>query len=150
MVDSRVLGFEIIKEYYEGDSDFNTIYNEWKPGIANQFNLVDGFLYKGNKLCIPKCAVRELLIREAHGGGLAGHFGINKTIDLLHEHFYWPKMHGDVRAVLARCGTCQRAKRTFHKGLYTPLPENSLGKTSVWILLWLCLECKGVRIRSWL
>ncbi|XP_071708762.1 uncharacterized protein [Rutidosis leptorrhynchoides] len=82
----------------------------------------DGFLFKGSRLCIPKDSIRELLIREAHGGGLAGHFGINKTLDILSEHFYWPCMDKDVKAVINRCATCFQAKSAFHKGLYTPLP----------------------------
>jgi len=47
-----------------------------------------GFLFKGNKLCVPACPLRELLVREAHGGSLARHFGLNKTLDILREHFY--------------------------------------------------------------
>jgi hypothetical protein len=27
-------------------------------------------------------------VSEAHGGGLMGHFGVVKTLDVLHEHFY--------------------------------------------------------------
>jgi hypothetical protein len=40
--------------------------------------------------------MRELLVREAHGGGLMGHFGVARTLDVLHEHFCWPKMKEDV------------------------------------------------------
>jgi hypothetical protein len=36
--------------------------------------------------------MRELLVREAHGSGLMGNFGVVKTLDVLHKHFYWPKM----------------------------------------------------------
>ena len=81
----------------------------------------DGFLFKRNRLCIPKSLVRELLVKEVHSGGLAGHFGINKTIDILQEHCYWPKLAGDVHAVISRCGTCRKAKGQFHQGLYLPL-----------------------------
>uniref|UniRef100_A0A2N9J2M7 Reverse transcriptase RNase H-like domain-containing protein n=1 Tax=Fagus sylvatica TaxID=28930 RepID=A0A2N9J2M7_FAGSY len=52
----------------------------------------DGYLFKESKLCVPSCSMRELLVREAHGGGLMGHFGVKKTLDILHEHFFWPKM----------------------------------------------------------
>jgi len=41
------------------------------------------------ELLVRNCFIRELLVREAHGGGLMGHFGIAKTLDILHEHFYW-------------------------------------------------------------
>jgi len=56
----------------------------------------DGFLFKENKLCVSNCSLRELLVRKAHGVGLMGHFGITKTLDVLHEHFYWPNMKRDV------------------------------------------------------
>nr|GEX42090.1 copia protein [Tanacetum cinerariifolium] len=68
---------------------------------------------------------RELLIREAHERGLAGHFGINKTLGVLQEHFYWTRMEGDVTALISRCATCHQAKSKFHQGLYTPLPVPS-------------------------
>ena len=35
--------------------------------------------------------MHELLVREAHGGGLMGHFGVMKTLDILHEHFFLAK-----------------------------------------------------------
>ena len=37
--------------------------------------------------CVPVSSLRELLVREANGGGLMGHFGVTKTLDVLHEHF---------------------------------------------------------------
>jgi hypothetical protein len=39
----------------------------------------DGLLFKGNQLCIPNCSMRENLLKEKHSGGLAGHFGHDKT-----------------------------------------------------------------------
>jgi hypothetical protein len=32
--------------------------------------------------------MRELLVMEAHGGGLKGHFRIIKTLEVLHEYLY--------------------------------------------------------------
>ena len=54
--------------------------------------------------------MRELLVREAHGGGLMGHFGVRKTLDVLHEHFFLLKMKHDVERACARCITCRQAK----------------------------------------
>jgi hypothetical protein len=41
--------------------------------------------------------MRELLVCEEHEGRLMGHFGVVKTLDLLHKHFCWPKMKKDVQ-----------------------------------------------------
>ncbi|XP_071902667.1 uncharacterized protein [Coffea arabica] len=66
---------------------------------------------------------RELLVKEAHGGGLMGHLGVDKTLDILHEHFYWPKLRRDVANICDKCLKCKQAKsRSNPHGLYTPLP----------------------------
>ncbi|XP_071739435.1 uncharacterized protein [Rutidosis leptorrhynchoides] len=122
ILEARVLGFSFIKELYEVDPDFALILNCSPAESKRDYVEQDGFLFKGSRLCIPKDSIRELLIREAHGGGLAGHFGINKTMEILNEHFYWPCMDKDVKAVINHCATCFQAKLDFHKGLYTPLP----------------------------
>ncbi|GJT32321.1 putative CCCH-type zinc finger family protein [Tanacetum coccineum] len=56
-------------------------------------------------------------------GGLAGHFGRDKTVAMVSERFFWPKLVNDVVKVLSCCRICRLAK-THHtnQGLYTPLP----------------------------
>ena len=62
-------------------------------------------------------------MREGHGGGLMGHFGVLKTLSLLQEHFYWPNMKGDVVKICERCLKCQKAKSKLKPhSLYLPLP----------------------------
>ena len=62
----------------------------------DDFHLQKGFLFKRDKLCIPESSLRKLLVQEAHGGALMGHFGRDKTLDMLSTHYYWPKMKRDV------------------------------------------------------
>jgi len=96
-MNTRLLGFEYVKELYDNDSDFAEIYNACGHSAFGKFYLMDGYLFKENRLCVPASSLHELLVREAHGGGLMGHFGVEKTLDVLHEHFYWPKMKRDVQ-----------------------------------------------------
>ena len=74
----------------------------WKAAFGKFYKL-DGYLFRENKLYVPNSSMRELFVREAHGGGLMGHFGVRKTLDVLHEHFFWPKMKCDLERACARC-----------------------------------------------
>jgi len=52
-----------------------------------------------------------------------GHFGVAKTLDTLHEHFFWPQMRKSVHSFSDKCITCRKDKsKVQHHGLYTPLP----------------------------
>ncbi|XP_075489516.1 LOW QUALITY PROTEIN: uncharacterized protein LOC142528360 [Primulina tabacum] len=125
-LDSKILGFEHMKELYLLDEDFKEIFETCMHGPHDKFYLHNGFLFREDRLCIPKSSIRELLVREAHGGGLMGHFGVAKTLSALHEHFYWPHMKRDVEHVCDKCITCRQAKsKTQPHGLYTPLPVPS-------------------------
>ena len=47
--------------------------------------------------CVPASSLHELLVCETHRGGLMGHFGVVKILDVLHEQLYWAKMKRDVK-----------------------------------------------------
>jgi hypothetical protein len=126
-LDFKIFGLETIKEQYAFDADFKDVLLQCKAGRTwNKFVVTDGFVFRSNKLCIPDGSVRMLLLQEAHGGGLMGHFGVKKTEDVLASHFFWPKMRRDVERFVARCTTCQKAKSRLNPhGLYMPLPVPS-------------------------
>jgi len=46
---------------------------------------------------------------------------LNKTLDILRKHFFWPKIGEDVYRVVSRCSIYHKAKSQFHEGLCTPL-----------------------------
>ena len=86
-LNAKLLGFEYVKELYANDDDFASVYGACEKA----------------EFCVPNSSMRELLVREAHGGGLMGYFGVRKTLDVLHEHFFfWPKMKCDVERACAR------------------------------------------------
>ena len=93
VLDVQYLGFDHIKEIYKDDLDFSFIYQKCLKGGHKYFFIHNGFLFKGKRLCVPQGSLRQSLIREAHEGGLMTHFGVAKTLDTLHEQFFWPHMH---------------------------------------------------------
>jgi hypothetical protein len=122
-LDAKLLGFEYIKELYAEDREFCEEYRACEKIASGKFFRLDGFLFRENKLCVPNCSMRELLVQESHGGGLMGHFGVAKTLAILQDHFYWPHMKRDVERICGRCVTCRQAKSKVQpNGLYTPLP----------------------------
>ncbi|GJY74771.1 RNA-directed DNA polymerase [Tanacetum coccineum] len=119
----HVAGFKPLKQLYVDDPDFKDVWE--KCGVAPFRDYVrrDGLLFKRHRLCVPLSSFREAIIVECHQGALAGHFGRAKTVSLVSERFFWPKLVRDVMKVLNRCRVCHIAK-THHtnQGLYTPLP----------------------------
>ena len=55
-------GFEILPEMLIGDPYFANIVEKVKDGSSDEYVLVDGFLFKGNRLCIPDCSLRMKII----------------------------------------------------------------------------------------
>lgn len=85
--------------------------------------MTNKFLFKNNLLCIPRTSLREALIKELHSNGLAVHFGIDKTYQLLSERYYWPQLRRDVTKSVKHCLMCQMTKgQQQNTGLYTQLP----------------------------
>ena len=109
-LDAKLLGFEYLKDLYATDPDFGEIFNSLPRDTREHYFLSQGFLYYKDKLCIPLSSMRPLLVREAHGRGLMGHFGVTKTLSTLQEHFFWPHMKRDVERHIQRCVTCHHAK----------------------------------------
>ncbi|XP_071709110.1 uncharacterized protein [Rutidosis leptorrhynchoides] len=150
ILEARVLRFSFVKELYEAGPDFAPILNCSPAEFKRDYVEHDGFLFKGSRLCIPKDSIRELLIRKARGGGLAGYFRINKTLEILNEHFYWPCMDKDVKVVINRCTTCFQAKSAFHKeivrlhGIPKPIVSDRDTKflSYFWKTLWKLLGTK--------
>jgi hypothetical protein len=97
--------------------------------------------------CVPMCSLRELLVREAHGGGLMGHFGVVKTLGILHDHFFfWPHMKRDVERICEKCITFKHAKSKLKPhGLYThlPIPSEPLNDISMDFVLGLPRTKRG-------
>ena len=63
--------------------------------------------------------MRENLIQEKQNGCMSGHFGVNKTIELVQRFYYWPKLVRDVTMYVEQCLVCMKAKGGMNNvGLY--------------------------------
>ncbi|KAL4318375.1 hypothetical protein GQ457_18G009610 [Hibiscus cannabinus] len=122
-LDSHLIVLSYIRDLYATDPDFGERFSSCEKGADAKFYQHDGYLFKEGRICIPQGSMREVLIREAHEGGLMGHFGVTKTLHVLKEHLFWPKMRRDVERHCERCVTCKKAKSKVQPhGMYLPLP----------------------------
>ena len=113
----------MLKELYEEDVDFGEIWKVYANKAFKGFVRVDGFLFKGNNLCIPSCSLRLSILDELHAGALGGHFSKAKTLALVKASFFWSKLERDIARFVKKCVVCMMAKTHGNNaGLYTPLP----------------------------
>jgi hypothetical protein len=123
------LGFDDLRDMYIDDPYFKEAYEVAENPILRdrsqwaEYMIQEGLPFKGNQLCIPKCSIRENLLKEKHSGGLAGHFGHDKMFTKLNESYLWPGMQAYIKRFMDRCRICQHSKgKRQNAGFYQPLP----------------------------
>lgn len=117
-----------VKSAYAQD----TFYQETiaQEPLSDDYKLVDGLLYKlvdGNLLLyVPDsvdraASLRTEVMHSCHE--LMGHFGKDKTIELVRRSYWWPKLSDVVSEYVKMCPSCQRVKHLTDRpaGLLQPL-----------------------------
>jgi hypothetical protein len=130
----KTLGFEHLKEMYQEDPYFKEDYEAcenpfWGDIIpCIEYLIQDGLLFKGSQLYIPRCSMRDNLLKEKHSGGLVEHIGHDKTYEKLSYSYYWPGMRSQgVCEQMKNCPVCKR--ETTKQWLVSTIAysKNSLG-----------------------
>ena len=115
-----------IIEEYKNDNDLNEIYDNIKN---NQLPEKEEFKYKHYKIkdnlltysnipnsinderiVVPKGEIRKKLLHDYHDTPISGHLGYHRTYELIHRHFYWPRMYQEINNYCKRCTKCQQNK----------------------------------------
>ncbi len=90
----------------------------------SKFKFEDNLLYFEERLYIPEGPLRLRVLQARHDFPAAGHFGFNKTLELISRDFWWPQMWKAVKEFVLSCDICSRSKNPRHRpyGLLQPLP----------------------------
>jgi hypothetical protein len=90
--------------------------------VKEPFMIEDGILYRKMKLWVPKDLIQTVLESE-HDSKIVGHFGQDKTIELIRRNFWWPKIDKTMIDYIQSCIKCQKNKTAHHLkyGLLQPL-----------------------------
>ena len=91
----------------------------WKTSDAGTI------LYKDRIWVPPESSLRAKLLGIFHDDPLAGHFGRDKTLELISREYYWQDMEEDVTSYINSCAECQGAKaiRQRPPGVLQALPQ---------------------------
>ena len=89
----------------------------------DKFKVERDLLYFEERLYIPQGPTRLRVLQSRHDFPAAGHFGFNKTLELISRDFWWPQMWKDVKEFVLSCDICSRSKTPRHRpyGLLQPL-----------------------------
>jgi len=97
------------------DDDYRSICKRISKGNNEDFNyeILDNLLCWKGRLYAPR-RTRERIIRSEHDSKIAGHFGRDRTLELVSRNFHWRKMEDDIRKFCNECDNCQRKKAPRH------------------------------------
>lgn len=92
--------------------------------IRKVYTFAEGVYYFRNRIVIPQDdTLRNIILHSAHDQPVAGHKGVQRTLELVQRNFYWPSMEEDVKTYVSTCRSCQQHKTDRMKpaGLLQPV-----------------------------
>jgi len=97
------------------DDEYQSICKQLSSGdiIDKQYQLKDDILWWKNRVYVP-AAMRQRIMKSEHDSKIAGYFGNERTMELIAQNFYWPKMEMDLQKCCSECNNCQMTKSPRH------------------------------------
>ncbi|XP_019435948.1 PREDICTED: uncharacterized protein LOC109342414 [Lupinus angustifolius] len=89
-LETKLFGLECLKEQYELDKDFSQIYVACMHSAYNGYFRHNDIVFKDKQLCMLKSSIKEVLVRESHGGGSNGALRCSKDFGHVKRAFLLP------------------------------------------------------------
>ena len=83
-------------------------------GLPEGWKNVEGGLQFQGLPYVPEI-IRFEVISCHHNDPLVGHFGIDKTRELVSRKYYWPSLRRDIKSYVRGCDICLASKTIRHK-----------------------------------
>ena len=75
-----------------------------------------GYLHLDGRIYVPEADDLHLhVLRHKHDHPLSGHFGQNRTLELIRCKYTWPGIRTYVKDYIKSCTACARAKTPCHQ-----------------------------------
>ena len=109
--------------FKEGDSSGMRVLLKYKQDLF----IRNGLLYWKVKLKNHDFIINQFVLPKTHSPATLalhndyGHLGMEKTLGLLQERFFWPKMIGDVRNHIRTCERCTKYKQQPEREKLKPI-----------------------------
>ena len=101
-----------LSELQENDEEAKLL--RGSAGFPKGWKEFEGVFQYWGLLYVPE-NIRFKVIICHHNDLLAGHFGINKTRELVDRKYYWPSLRRDIKNYVRGCDVCLASKAVRHK-----------------------------------
>jgi len=96
----------------------------------------DGLLLLDKRIYVPDANdLRLRVLQDKHDHPISGHFGQNRTLELICREYVWPELRDAIKSYVKSCTTCMRSKSQRHRpyGLLKqlPIPEHPWNSISM-------------------
>ena len=102
--------------------------------LPKHWQIIDELIYYKNRLYIPNNEeLQTQIAKGCHDSQIAGHFGQEKTIEIVCRDFYWKGLTAWINDYVRSCDECQHNKSPRHArfGLLQPLQVPYAAWTSI-------------------